>query len=282
MPKTYFLFAILILHSCSNHGQLTYLNKLPKQLQENSGIVSYLDSTAWLVEDRGNSDDIYKINFNGEILQELEVKNAKNNDWEDLTKDANGNLYIGDFGNNENRRKDLTIYKLPNPETEPGDKIDAEKIKFSYPEQKDFPPSKSERVYDAEAFFHGNNHLYIFTKNRADPFTGETLIYKVPDKKGTYEAVFLGKLNTCTDWDTCKVTSADISKDGKTIVLLGYGKLWILTDFTLDDFTKSTLREIDLGLRTQLESVCFIDEKTLLMSDEETGNEGRNLYSFEL
>ena len=139
--SVYFL-PIFILCSCANHGQLTYIVKLPKDLKENSGLVTYRENTAWSIEDSGNSDNIYKINFDGEVIKTLEVKNAKNKDWEDLTKDDYGNLYIGDFGNNENKRKDLTVYKLPNPETEPGDKIEAEKIKFSYPEQKDFPPKK--------------------------------------------------------------------------------------------------------------------------------------------
>lgn len=271
-----------MLCSCTNNGQLTYVAKLPKDLKENSGLVTYTENTAWCIEDSGNSDNIYQINFEGEILKALEVKNAKNKDWEDLTKDDEGNLYIGDFGNNENRRKDLIIYKLPNPETESGEKIGAEKIVFNYPEQKDFPPGKSKMVFDSEAFFHHKNHLYIFTKNRADPFTGETWVYKVPDEKGNYKAVLIGKLKTCEDWDTCKVTSADISEDGKKIILLGSGKLWVITDFSMDNIVQGKLREIDLGVRTQLESVCFIDEKTLLLSDEENNDQGRNLYSYTL
>ncbi|NNE78331.1 MAG: hypothetical protein HKN31_14810 [Pricia sp.] len=278
----FFLLVFFLLFSCTNHGQLNYVTKLPKDLKENSGIVSYSDDSAWFIEDRGNGDNLYKVDFKGKFLKKLEVKNAKNRDWEDLTKDGEGNLYIGDFGNNSNNRKDLTIYILPNPETEPGDKIDAEKIAFTYPEQKKYPPKKEERFYDAEAFFHYADHLYIFTKNRANPFSGESLVYKVPAEKGNYKAELVGKLKTCSDWDTCQITSADISTDGKTIVLLGYGKLWLITDFNSDQFTQGNVQEYDLGIRTQLESVCFIDESRLLLSDEESGPEGRNLYSLKL
>ncbi|WP_149274624.1 hypothetical protein [Pareuzebyella sediminis] len=270
-----------LLFSCANHGQLKYVTKLPKSLKENSGIATFRERSAWFVEDSGNSDNIYKVDFQGNIRKELDVKNVKNRDWEDLATDKMGNLYIGDFGNNGNRRKDLTIYKLPNPESEPGDKIDAEKITFYYPEQKDFPPKKNQRMFDAEAFFHYDGYLYIFTKNRASPFTGESLIYRVPDKKGSYKAESLGKIRTCTDWETCQVTSADISSDGLSIVLLGSGKLWILTHFDFDNFSKATIEEIDLGVRTQLESVCFVDDKTLLLSDEENSSGGGNLYSYQ-
>lgn len=277
-----FLVLIFLLQSCTNHGQLKLIDKLPQKLKENSGIVTYSKGTAWFIEDNGNSDNIYKTDFKGNIIQQFDVKNAKNADWEDLTKDINGNLYIGDFGNNANDRKNLVIYKGSNPETKKGVKISVEKIKFRYPEQLDFPPRRGELWYDAEAFFHAKGHLYIFTKNRANPFTGETFVYRVPDKKGTYDAKLMGKITLCSDWDTCRITSSDISPDGKTIVLLGYGKLWSITDFSMDELSKGNIKEIDLGLRTQLESVCFIDNKTLLLSDEVRDGEGGNLYSYTL
>lgn len=272
----------LLLVGCSNYGQLKLITKLPEKLDENSGIVTFSGSSAWFIEDNGNSDNLYKTNFKGKLIQHLDVKNAKNGDWEDLTKDKEGHLYIGDFGNNDNTRKNLAIIKLPNPEIEKGDKINAKTIKFKYPEQSEFPPRQGALLYDAEAFFHYKKHLYIFTKNRTNPFTGETLIYKVPDTKGNYEAKLIGKLPICTDWDTCRITSAAISPNEKTIVLLGYGKLWILTNFPEDDFSKAKLKEIDLGIRTQLESVCFQNESTLLLSDEVRDNEGGNLYSYSL
>lgn len=282
MSKSKMLFFLLIISSCANHGQLTLEGKLPKKLKENSGIASFGGNSAWFVEDNGNSDNIYKTDLQGNIIRQLEVKNAKNRDWEDLTKDKKGNLYIGDFGNNGNTRKNLIIYKLPNPTTEKGEKITAKKIKFNYPEQENFPPKKEQLIFDAEAFFHHNNHLYIFTKNRATPFTGKTSIYRLPDKEGNHEAKLMGTITLGSDWDTCRVTSADISQDGKTIALLGYGKLWLLTDFSLGDFSKGNLQEIDLGIRTQLEAVCFVGINSLLLSDEGMNKTGRNLYSYQL
>lgn len=276
------ILSLFLFSACANYGQLTYITKLPKKLDENSGIISYSDSTVWFVEDGGNLDELYQVDLKGNLLKALEVKNAKNGDWEDLTKDENGNLYIADFGNNSNDRKDLVIYKLPNPETEPGKKIEAEKIKFNYPEQKDFPPEREGLYYDAEAFFYHSDYLYIITKNRANPFPGNALLYKVPAQKGKYHAEYIGVLDTCDDWKSCQVTSADISPDKKTIVLLGYGKLWVLTNFTFDDFSKGDSKEIDLGIRTQLESVCFLNNTTLLLSDEQRGTTGRNLYSYKL
>ncbi|MEO9661472.1 hypothetical protein [Maribacter dokdonensis] len=268
--------------SCSNYGQLKVIADLPGSLDENSGLATYGDSTVWVIEDGGNKDEIYQINLKGDILNSLKVKNGDNQDWEDLTTDNAGNLYIGDIGNNANKRKDLVIYKLPNPTIEPGDKIDAEKIKLHYPDQKDFPPKKEGLFYDSEAIFHHDGKIFIVTKNRSKAFTGEAHIYSVPDTKGTYEATLVGSFTPCKDWKICQITSIDISPKGDRIVALSYGKLFIFTDFTWDDFTKGNMQEIDLGARSQLESVCFLNDDTLLISDEKAHSEGGNLYTYSI
>ena len=279
-----FIFLVLILCqvNCQNPGKLHVVADMPSSLKEESGMVSFNKESVWIVEDSGNKDHIYEVNFNGEIVKDFEVKNGKNHDWEDLTKDKKGNLYIGDFGNNYNDRKNLTILKLPNPETEKGSKIDAEKIEFYYPEQKKFPPKKSELYFDSESFFHWNGFLFIITKNRTRPFDGKSFVYKVPDKKGKYKASLVGEWVTCQDQDICEVTSADISSDGKTIVALSKGLLWVFTDFKFDNFTKGNIRKIDLGVRTQLESVNFYNDSTLLLTDEFAQKQGGNLYRYNL
>ncbi len=277
----YFLFASL-LFSCSNYGQLTYITKLPKKLDENSGMAVGRDSTVWMINDSGGADKIYQINFKGKYLNELEVKNAKNKDWEDMARDIDGNVYIADTGNNANKRKDLVIYKIPNPDKGKGDKIEAERIEFNFPEQTKFPPKKKNLHYDTEAIFYAKDSLYLITKNRSHPFSGKALIYRIPAKKGKYKATYLGEFIPCTDFSTCKITAADISQDGKTIALLGYGKLWLFTNFNLSNFFEGDLKTIDLGSTTQLESISFLNNETLLLSDEELHKTGRNLYSYKI
>ena len=112
MKKLIYCCLIFFLTGCSNYGQLTFVAKLPKAIKENSGIAYFQDNKAWFIEDHGNKDEIYQIDFNGKILKELKIKHAKNNDWEDLAQDPNGNIYIADIGNNNNKRKDLIIYKI--------------------------------------------------------------------------------------------------------------------------------------------------------------------------
>ena len=264
-------------------GIMTVLTPMPKKITESSGLASYDTKHVWTIEDSGNKDEIYKIDFKGKIVKELKVKNGKNIDWEDLTTDSKGNLYIGDFGNNKNKRKDLVIYKLPHPDKEKGEKIVAEKIVFHYPEQDKFPPKKSKRYFDAEAFFHWEGFLYVVTRNRSTPFDGKAFIYKIPDVPGKYKAKKVGEVILCTSPQSrCEVTSATISKNGNQIVLLTYTSLWVFENFTLDDFSDGKMTKIFLETPTQQESVAFLNEDTVLISDEKNFKNGGNLYKLNL
>ena len=273
---------LLLLVSCGNYGQLSVVANIPDEFKETSGLVVLDENSIWLIEDKGNKDEIYKVDAKGNWLKTLKVKNGKNHDWEDLTKDKDNNVYIGDFGNNNSDRENLKVLKIPNPDNESGDTIEAEQIEFSYPEQTDFSPKKKGLLFDAESFFYWKNSLYIITKNRATPFTGEAFIYKVPAVKGKHKAELVGTFLAGSDENTCRITSATISPDEKTIVLIGNGMLWEFTDFTEDNFTKGNIKTVDLGVRTQLESVCFVTNTTLYLADEKSHKTGSNLYVYKL
>src|SRR5690606_13566954 len=124
----------------------------------------------WVIQDSGKPDEIHLVDSTAQLIKSLKVADAKNRDWEELAMDPQGNLYIGDFGNNANKRKDLVIYKVPAAELEK-EGPRAEKIEFNYPQQKDFPPQKDSLYYDTEGFFHQGEQLYIFTKNRTRPYS---------------------------------------------------------------------------------------------------------------
>lgn len=282
MNRLLLLFFFCAFASCTNYGQLTFLSKLPRVLNENSGLVALDSTSVWIIEDGSNKDNIYKVDLQGNLLKTFEVRNAKNRDWEDLASDSQGNVYIADTGNNAHKREEFIIYKLPDPRKATGDKIDAEKIRFRYQVVPGHEGTKEYPTHDSEALFYKDGALYVITKDRGRPFTGLANIYKVPAVKGSYEAEWIGSFTPCRERGICEVTAAAISPDGNTLALLGYGKLWVFTDYTTDDFTKGTMRSINLGATTQLESLDFLNPNTLLLSDEKMGATGRNLYSYRL
>ena len=266
--------------SCAQYGQLRYVAELPKAINECSGIISLRPNEIWLIEDNGNPDKLYAVDSSGQMLKSFKVKEAKNDDWEALTMDRDRQVYIGDFGNNGNKRKNLRIYKVPNPVVERGDKIEARKISFRYPDQDAYPPEKNALYYDAEAFFHYEGFLYIINKNRGRPFNGKARIYRVPDQPGNYSAEWIAEFTTCEDYRQCQITDAAISPEGNRLVLLGYGNLWVFEDFRRRGFKNGPTRMIALGASTQLESVCFISETELYLADERSHGSGGNIYSF--
>ena len=284
MSRFALVLMFVFVQGCAQQPQNSPLNRLgdfPSKLREVSGI-GIQNGDIWVIQDSGNKDKIYKINRKANVTKSLKIDHAKNEDWEDLAMDKEGNLYIGDFGNNNNARKNLAIYRVSKSELgkkEPN----AEKIAFRYPQQKKFPPQNDSLLFDTEGFFHWKDDLYIFTKNRTRPYSGETLIYRVPDSEGDYDAEFLGSLVLCTSQDHCSVTGADISPDGKTIALLGYGLVFLVTNFELPNFDSASIRIIDLNTATQTESIGFLDAKTLLIADEKNNRTGGgSLYSISL
>lgn len=280
MKKAFIFFSFLSLISCQNFGQLKVLADLPKSLKEVSGTETTKDNDLiWMVNDGGNPPKLYAVSKKGKIKKEIYVK-AKNRDWEDLTFDNKGNIYIGDFGNNQNKRKNLTILKVDKKYL---DKKNAEvdKINFKYPDQNKYPPKKKNLFFDTEAFFYANNYLYIFTKSRVKKKYGKTSLYKVPAKEGNYTAELIGKYENCDDLE-CWITSADISDDGKKVVLLSQKNVLVFSGFKNDNFLSGKVRKIELTHRSQKEGVCFKDNNTILITDEKAHGAGGNLYELSI
>lgn len=281
--KKYILFLILVflLVNCSTKSEsreeVTMLFQFPKKVKEVSGIIWH-NNLIWSIQDSGNSNEVFGFSISGEMKDKVEVNDASNVDWEDITTDKNGNLYIGDFGNNDNDRRNLAIYKLAVSDYS---KV-SEKITFYYPEQKDFPAKKMDKLYDCEAFFLYQNHFYLFTKNRSKGFDGTSLIYKIPAIAGNHAAKLIGKIKTCSNYNSCVITGAAISPDEKKVVLLSHDRIWLLENYKGDNFSAGTMKELELNHYSQKEGVCFKNNETLLIADEKDKKTGGNLYEVNL
>ena len=173
------ILTFLIIVSCGT-GKLKLLGSINNSLKEVSASELVKGSDlAWVIEDNGNKDHLYGLTFDGKIKSSINIKNAKNEDWEDLTSDNEGNIYIGDFGNNRKKRKDFTIYKILHKDLIKDNAV-ATQIEFKLP--------KKEKSKDFEAFFLLNDHFYIFSKERTN-----THVYKIPNKEGKHEAELVTK-----------------------------------------------------------------------------------------
>ncbi|KAA0126386.1 hypothetical protein FY557_17870 [Chryseobacterium sp. SN22] len=254
---------------------------LPKKLKEVSGIALSQDKkTLWAIEDQGNKNVVYGLNLQGGLTADVLVENAENHDWEDITADAQGNLYIGDFGNNDNDRQDLSILKIDlNDAAQKSTRV-IQETKFHYEGQTEFPPKKSNWLYDCEAFVEMNGNFYLFTKNRSKGFDGTFLVFKVPNQPGDFQAELIGKLKLKGGYSDAAITSAAINRTKDKIVLLNHKNIQVLTGFNADDFSKAEIHPVSLNHNSQKEAVVFLDDRTLLIADEKDKKTGGNVYGF--
>jgi hypothetical protein len=285
MKNYYFVVCVLFLLACQKDSSVLDTKfLLPKKLKEVSGM-AYDTNTKmlWVLEDSGNPNALYALNANtGTIEKSLPILNTKNVDWEELTKDAAGNVYIGDFGNNDNVRQDLCIYKIAKAELKKSQAKPAYKISFSFPEQTDFPPKKAAMLFDTEAFFEYRGAFYLFTKNRSKNFDGTSLVYKIANKPGLQSARLIGKLKSCSNYNSCQITGATISPDGTQVVLLCHDKVFVYNGFTGDNFLNGKRSQYNLNHFSQKESICFLDSNQLLLADEHSKGLKAKVYATSL
>jgi hypothetical protein len=207
------------------------------------------------------------------LLCEVNVRDASNIDWEDVALDDAGNLYVGDFGNNQNNRRNLEVLVIREPN--PGDCVDtlldvgvSRRIPFYFPEQTDFP-NPAVMNFDCEALFWLEGSLYVFTKHRSD---SRTVLYRLPEGSDG-RAVRLGEFDALG-----QVTAASVSEDGRWLVVLTYDYVHLFAlrggVAALEGLTAPDASMLIEG--RQCEAICF-DGDTIVIA-----NEQREIYRIPL
>jgi len=158
--------------------------QLPEKLKEISTL-EYDDGYFWGLNDSGGEAEIYKFHpETGKIIQTVSVSNATNHDWEEMAMNEDY-IFIGDFGNNDGNRKDLAIYYFKKNEIGEGnlETVNAHKIEFNFPEQKNFSPGSRATNFDCEAMFYHNGKLHLFTKEWTNYATTHYTLEVKPGKQ---------------------------------------------------------------------------------------------------
>lgn len=286
-----FLIVLLPFFSCSNAEikdekepkslqAESFIPDLSEKLQEISGLIIY-DNLFWGFNDSGGKDRLYGFDKTGTIQKEIEIKDAKNRDWEAIAQDED-NIYIGDFGNNGGSREGLCIYKINKSDIEDKEEqnVDAKKIGFNYVNQTRFAYLNNTTPYDCEALVEFNGNLFIFSKNWQD-FT--TTVYKIPTEEGDYAINPLDSFNV-----NGLITGADISPDKKYLALVGYQNyksfIWLFSSFLEDNFFKGNSEYFSLeGVDgSQTEGISFYDNQTLLVTTERTSFYKQQVFLFDI
>lgn len=248
---------------------------LPAAIREVSGMARTPEGHVWLLNDSRNPAELFRFDPVTGVLLETRKLPVPNRDWEDLTLDSAGYLYIGDFGNNKNARRDLCIFRY-HPDSGALDSI-----VFRYPDQDAFPPG-DERAwnFNCEAMTMFNDSLHLFSKN---VFKGNfvTKHYVLPAHPGRHVA----ELRDSMVLKNRVVTGAALSPDGRTLAITCYivGKKLGFIPYTKADayfFTGFRGSAFFQGQRTrkrlpkcliarQFESITWWDAKHWLIANEQ-------------
>ncbi len=252
-------------------NDITLKLKLADNIKESSGLIK-LGNQLWTHNDGGDDANLYQIDeSNGNILKIVNIKNATNIDWEDITYDETY-VYIGDFGNNNGNRTDLKIYKVLRSDLKRETSITAEVINFNYSDQKVF----DDKNFDCEAMVVWQNKLYLFSKNWQNK---KTRLYELETSEGTHIANYKDTFDI-----NGLVTGATINKELNILLLSTYSKtlnvnIWSFSNYTNSDFFTADSKKLTLKtpLTAQVEGITFIDKYKAYLSSESFSNTAYNI-----
>jgi len=179
-------------------------------IRECSGVVeSRRQNCYWVLSDSGNPPTLFAVDLDGKLLGQWMVE-IRNRDWEDIAIDDDGRLYIGDIGNNGNRRGELQVHRIAEPllSNASTDPLTVEKTwRLTFPTER----------FDCESLFIDGDFGYVISKvYDATPAT----LYRFPLK--TEAAVEILEPVTTLPILT-PVTAADLDPLGRLIVATNTG-----------------------------------------------------------
>lgn len=240
--------------------------ELPDPAHESSGIaVSRTHpGVLWTHDDSGGPATLFAVDSTGRLLGQVRVTGARNKDWEDIARGpcASGGecLYVADTGDNDRDRKDVEVYRVPEPAPTAPATAPAEKIVLRYPGG----------ARDAEALFVlPNGDLFLVTKGRKDPV--EVYRAKAPLRTDAPNPlVSVAVLNPGKAARLDMVTGADATPNGRWVVIRTYTALHV---FSTADLLRGGTPESDrvdlvpLG-EPQGEAVAIRDDGTVFLTSE--------------
>ena len=231
--------------------------ELPHEVCETSGLFFH-NGRLWTHNDSGGKPILYGLDTTTfEVVQRITLANAKNKDWEDVCTDGE-RVYVGDFGNNKGKRKNLRIYvfSLKAIPAEGDASLTVDSIRFSFGDQTEFNNEKHQHDFDCESMFATDQYLYLFSKGWA---TGTTRLYRLSKTPGTQVAQVVNGFDS-----QGLITGADYDRESGILVLVGYvNKIWLPFIYLIYDFDDAGVKlsnrrfELHNYFGTQTEGICF-------------------------
>ncbi len=250
-------------------------------ISESSGLAaSGRDSDVlWTHNDSGDGPFVYCIDFEASPCGVWEVAGASARDWEDMAAGPGPDpslsyLYLGDIGDNDRGRDDVTVHRVPEPAVDeagrrstrarPAMAAGSQALVLRYP---DGP-------HDAEALLvhPGSGDLYVVTKE----LSGQAGVYRASaplDPTTTMEAVATLAIPGQRGDPAVLVTGGDIAPDGSRVVLSTYTQALELDLPTqtgeFDAVWQQPPTPVPLAPRQQGEAIAYRSDGAALLATSE-------------
>jgi hypothetical protein len=270
----------------NSYGAPVHLCNLENQsIKESSGIVAsqHNANILWTHNDSGDGPFIFAFDRQGKHRGVWRVTGARAVDWEDMAigpgpRRGQSYLYIGDIGDNDKERNQITVYRVAEPRITAKDSSStvrkprgteaAAVIRLKYPDGK----------YDAEALLiHPiTGDLYIITKVRGAAARVYKLRATAPKTRVT-PLSYVGEFRFPNPFKGF-ITGGDISPDGRRVIISDYlgacelilpGKRGI----AFDEIWKQSPLPVDIGgfpgVRRQGEAICYRSDGMALLATSE-------------
>ena len=213
---------------------------LPSSVKESSGLARSMRDPGvfWTHNDAGNDPVLFAVSSDGRLRNQVRVTGASQQDWEDIAAAPCGGsncLFVGDIGDNSEKRPSISIYRIPEPAANASTAGSPVALQARYPNG----------PRDAEAMFIVSGNIYIVTKGRKGPVE----LYRYPrGATGTATLESVRQIFPAPRSSSDRVTSASASPDGKWVGIRTYRTLYL---YRADELVSATAKqqpiEIDLA-----------------------------------
>jgi hypothetical protein len=258
---------------CVLYGEPRQTGTVPQELPELSGLAASARHPGifWAHNDSDQAFRVFAMEDSGKIRATLTLTGATPRDIEDVAvgpceprPGAASCLYLADTGDNFQRRQQVRLYRLPEPEQLVDATLPVEALAFTYPEG---PRDAESLIMEART-----GRLAVITK--ALDSLGEVYALEGLRSNEVVTATRLGTLRAPGALDGM-TTAAALHASGERLLLRTYTRVWEVRRpkaQRLEELILGEVAEVPGASQAQAEAITFTSEQRgYLLGSEFTG-----------
>lgn len=259
---------------------------ISNDLEEASGIIESRHHSAYFYKhnDSGSDARIYLYNENGAQAGQYKINGITAIDYEDIainTEEGAPYIYLGDFGDNKQGRKSVFIYRFKEPVANQLDIYFRDTISTAQTIEYKYLTSDgvSTESLNCEALFVDPITKDIFLITKSKPAAH---LYKIPFPYLYNQMNYAHRCGTFS-FPPHQVTAADISSDGKQILVRTYEHvLYWNRDITkpIEQVLQEPFTRLPYVGEPQGEAICFTSSNGYVTVSEKNSSVPTKFYFF--